>query len=196
MAKNNRYGQAAIITENEALRIRNALSLPWQKLFWDIARYTGERWGAITALQVRDVYLDPKSRKPHEYITYRAATRKANPDGSHQTRQVPIHPVLIDILKAYEPPLDGWLFPSRNKPENHICFIAADMMLRRALLKAGLDRKGISTHSTRRTFITNLHRKGIDIHTLRRITGHKSFEMLSRYIEADPERVKAAIAIL
>ena len=196
MAKNNRYGQAAILSENEALRIKNALSLPWQRLFWDVARYTGERWGAITALQVRDVYQDPKSRKPHELITYRAPTRKGNPDGSHQTRQVPVHPVLADILKAYEPPVDGWLFPSPYDASKHVSFFTAHRMLRVALDKTGLKKKGISTHSTRRTFITNLHRKGIDIATLQQITGHRDFKALARYIEADPERIKAAIAIL
>lgn len=196
MPKISGHGQASILSEHEITRIRKVLTIPWQKLFWDVARFTGERWGAITALQVGDVYQDARLRRPHEYITFRARTRKADPDGTRHTRQVPIHPTLYEILKAYEPPMMGWLFPSSHKRGDHIQYITTYVMLREALEECGLDKKGISTHSTRRTFITNLHNKGIDLYTLRQITGHKDLEALSRYIENDPERIKHAIACL
>ncbi|MBW4568574.1 MAG: tyrosine-type recombinase/integrase [Tolypothrix carrinoi HA7290-LM1] len=31
----------------------------------------------------------------------------------------------------------------------------------------------MSSHSTRRTFITELHKRGCDIYTIQQITGHK-----------------------
>lgn len=196
MPKISGHGQASILSEHEIIRIRKALEIPWRKLFWDVARFTGERWGAITALQVSDVYRDAATRAPHEYITFRARTRKADPCGIKHTRQVPVHPSLYEILKAYQPPSIGWLFPSKHTLGDHITYETTYLMLREALERCGLDRKGISTHSTRRTFITNLHNKGIDLYTLRQITGHKDLEALSRYIESDPERIKHAIACL
>lgn len=196
MPKISRHGQAEILSEHEVIRIRKQLTIAWQQLFWDIARFTGERWGAICQLQVNDVYRDSSLRQPHTYITFRARTRKGNPDGSYTTRQLPIHPALADILRAYQPPIVGWLFPSPHNDVNHIRFITVDKMLRLALDKCGLGKRGISTHSTRRTFITNLHRKGVDMMVLSEITGHKDFKALSRYIQSDPERIKQAIACL
>ena len=72
----------------------------------------------------------------------------------------------------------------------------ADMVFRAAVEKAGLSAKGISTHGTRRSFITKLHRNGTDLYTIKEITGHKDFRALERYVEIDIDRVKGAIANL
>lgn len=184
------------MTESDLIKIRRQLSNKEHRLFWDIARFTGERWGAITKLQVSDVYADPYRSVPHEDITFRAQTRKASPDGSRHTRQVPVHPNLKEILEAYKPPKDGWLFPSRIRPDEPISFQAADDFFRKALERANIDRKGISTHSSRRSFITTLYLKGVDLSTLQKITGHQDLKALQRYIEISPDRVRKAIAVL
>ncbi|WP_375480014.1 tyrosine-type recombinase/integrase [uncultured Nostoc sp.] len=54
-------------------------------------------------------------------------------------------------------------------------------ILRIAVEKAGLSAKGISTHSTRRTFITNLANKGINLVTIKKITGDSDLKVLSAY---------------
>ncbi len=43
--KNNRHGQAALITEFEYVKIRSKIDKPKYKLLFDIAKFTGERWG-------------------------------------------------------------------------------------------------------------------------------------------------------
>jgi integrase/recombinase XerD len=197
MAKNNRFGQAAILTDLDYAKIRRNLHSDHHKLLWDIARYTGERWGAICQLQVGDVYADPLLGIPRESITFRASTRKASPRGERSTREVPTHPSLQDILLRYNPAVKGscWLFPGvlEGRP---ISFSTADKFLRAAIDRAGLSGKGISSHSTRRTFITRLAEKGIDIKTIQTITGHKDVRSMLNYVEANPERVRAAIATL
>lgn len=196
MAKNNRSGQSSLLTETDLLKIRRQIDNKTHRLFWDIARFTGERWGAICQLQTVDVYRDAYRSIPCEDITYRAVTRKAAPDGSRHTRQVPIHPQLKEILEAYKPPVDAWLFPSRILLGRHMSFQAADDFLRRALERAGMSEKGISSHSTRRSFITALYLRGVDVRTLQEITGHKDLKALQRYIEISPERVRSSIALL
>lgn len=191
MPKVSGHGQAAIITESEYLKIRRVLE-GWHKIFWDIAYYTGERWGAIVALQVEDVFF---CGKPLEDITFRAATRKGDTRGRRETRQVPTHPVLMEKLKAYKPPATGWLFPSHyGDTIDHVSFKTADAFLRVALEKVGYQSRGISTHSTRRSLITRLDERGIGIRVIQKITGHKDLDSLSRYIEVSPERVKQAMA--
>ena len=161
----------------------------------DIARYTGERWGALVQLGINDIY--DESWSPLVWITFRASTRKAAPGGKRTTRQVPTHPQLLELLVGYRPnEVSGWLFPSRVDSSNHITLRAADLMFRGAVAECGLAHKGYSTHSTRRTFITRLWESGVDLHTIQLLTGHSDTKSLVRYIDADPERIKKALALL
>lgn len=192
--KNNRNGQAAILSNTEYSKIRNQIKSQKYKLLLDLAWYTGERWGALVKLQVEDVYNPDGS--PREYINFRARTRKATPDGKRKTRQVPVHPILAESLLAYIAETNSlWLFPNREGNEP-ITSRWADRILRVAVERAGLVVKGISTHSTRRTFITKLHRNGTDLYTIKQITGHQDFKSLERYVEIDSDRVKGAINAL
>lgn len=191
--KNNRHGQAAIFSDADYVKVRRSIVNKKHRLLFDIARYTGERWGAIVQLQSSDVFDDNGVRS---HITFRAITRKADTRGIKRTRQVPVHPELREILEKYGCPKTHWLFPSPLDPETHMSLRAADLMLRGAVERAYLAHKGYSTHSTRRTFITSLYRKGVDIHTIQLITGHQDLKSLIRYIEVDPERTRSAIALL
>lgn len=193
--KVNGWGQAAIISDVDYQKIRKSTRSKKYRLLLDIARYTGERWGALVQLGINDVYDD--NAAPRSSITFRAPTRKASPGGKRHTRQVPIHPQLLELLEAYRPELiSSWLFPSRVNFSNHITLKAADLMFRAAVESAALGHKGYSTHSTRRTFITRLWESGVDLHTIQLLTGHSDTKSLVRYIEADPERIKKAIALL
>jgi integrase/recombinase XerD len=192
--KNNRNGQAAILTDAEYSKIRKQIKSRKYKLLLDLAWYTGERWGALVQLRVEDCYNADGT--PATEITFRASTRKASPDGKRHTRQVPVHAVLAESLSGYKPESNCiWLFPNREGNEP-ITLRWADAILRAAISKAGLEAKGISTHSTRRTFITKLHRNGTDVYTIQKITGHRDLKALGGYVEIDADRVKGAIATL
>lgn len=192
--KNNRSGQAPVLTESNYSKIRKQIKSRKYQILLDLAWYTGERWGALVQLKVEDVY--GADGLPCEEITFRACTRKASPDGKRQTRQVPVHPVLSESLRGYKPESSSiWLFPDRES-SSAITMRWADKILRAAVEKAGLGALGISTHSTRRSFITHLHENGVDLYTIQKITGHKDLKALSRYIDISADRVKGAIATL
>lgn len=191
--KTDRHGQACILSDSDYSKIRKQIKSKKYKLLLDLAWYTRERWGALVQLRIEDCYVNSN---PREYINFRARTRKASPDGSHQTRQVFVHAVLRESLQNYKPETNSvWMFGDRtgDKP---ITLRWADMILRAAVEKCGLSSKGVSTHSTRRSFITKLHRNGCDLYTIKKITGHKDFKALERYVEIDSDRVKGAIAAL
>jgi integrase/recombinase XerD len=196
MGKNNRFGKAEILSLNDQQKIMRQLKNAAHKLFFQIALNTAERWGAIRQLLVEDVYGDPARSIPKREITFRAPTRKANPDGNRTTRQVPINDSLAAALKQYKPPFGGYLFPSPDYDDRPISYQCADKFLRVAVAKAKLSHRGISTHSTRRTAITRLSEAGVGIMEIKQITGHKSVEVLIRYIEDNPARVRAALAVL
>jgi integrase/recombinase XerD len=192
--KNNRNGQSAILTDTEYSKIRKQIRSKKYKLLLDLAWYTGERWGALVQLKVEDCYHADGA--PRSEITFKSTTRKASPDGKRQTRQVPTHPVLTESLQNYSPETSSpWLFPNRDN-DGAISLRWASEIFMSAGRKAGLEAKGISTHSTRRTFITKLHRAGIDVYTIQKITGHRDLKALGRYVEVDSDRIKGAIATL
>ena len=195
MPKVNGFGKAAVIDDKDYLKIRKFIRSKKYKLLFDIARYTGERWGAICKLSVSDIWDENGIVRSH--VTFRAITRKANTSGKRKTRECPIHPQLRELLEAYRPQdASCWLFPSRCDSSAPTSLRTADAMLRRAVEEAGLGHKGISTHSTRRTFITRLWEKGVDLHTLQELTGHSDTKTLRGYIETNPERVSGALALL
>ncbi|AFY43753.1 site-specific integrase [Nostoc sp. PCC 7107] len=200
--KNDREGQAAILSETDYSKIRKSIRSRKYKLLFDLAWYTGERWGALVQLRIVDVYDD--NGTPRDYINFRARTRKAspnskskaNPNAKRKNRQVPVHPVLKELLLAYKPDNDSlFLFPCRDG-DKPISLRWADAILRTAVEKAGLSAKGISTHSTRRSFITHLAKKGINLATIKKITGHTDLKVLSQYIEVSDDDVREAIATL
>jgi integrase/recombinase XerD len=197
--KVDRSGQAAIISDREYVKIFEAIESPKHRLLLAIARYTGERWGAIVQLRREDVF---NGSKPREHITFRACTRKASPSGARHTRQVPVHPRLREILQGYSLNLNhSWLFTPLTGAHAHtdrpMTFRAADLMFRSAIEKAGMADRGFSTHSTRRTFITRMWERGCDLHTISLVTGHRSLQNVVRYIDsADPNRIRNAIALL
>jgi integrase/recombinase XerD len=98
------------------------------------------------------------------------------------------------MLKAYQPPEAGFLFPSLYKADKHLSRQAIDKAFRRAVKKAGLQNKGFSLYSARRGFITRLSEQGYDIKLIQQLTGHKSVNSLLRYIEVTQEQLKNAIA--
>jgi integrase/recombinase XerD len=180
--KVNRHGQAAIFENSEWAKLRRSISDPKYLLLLSIAYYTGERWGAILQLRWSDIQDGE--------ITFRAVTRK----GKQKTRQVPIHKTLKEFIAAYPGEKTGLVFPSPRKPNQPISFQAVSKFLQARLEEAGLI--GFSTHSTRRTFITKLYRAGCDLKTLQALTGHQSIQVLSRYIETDPERLQNVLCLL
>lgn len=195
MPKINRAGQAKILTKPEMARLFRAFRHDDHRLIFGICRYTAERIGAVLQLQPLDAY-DPKGNV-RPIITFRGKTRKGSNHKAGKTRQVPIHAALHEMLEAY-PREKGakWLFPSPLDPNKHISHQALDLALRTACDRAGLGDRGISTHSFRRTAITELAKAGVGIRTIQKITGHAKLEQLTTYIEVSEEEVIAALESL
>lgn len=190
--KNNRVGQAAIISDADYQKIRLCAKSKKYKTLLDLARYTGERWGAIVSLQVSDVFVGGNVRS---HIVFPVPTRNAQPAAKTKTRSIPVHPVLEESLTAFGASSCQWLFPNSDGTK-HITVRAADLMFRSALAKANLTYKGYSTHSTRRTFVTRLYQNGVDLHTIQSLAGYSDLKALMSNIKPCPDRIKKAIAHL
>ena len=195
MPKVNGSGQAKIFTKAELSKVFKEFKKDDHRLIFTICRYTGERISAVLKLAPLDVYDLKGNVRP--ILTFKGKNRKGSNGKPGLTRQVPVHPSLSEVLSLY--PVDvkaQWLFPSPQDPKNHLTHQAADAALRRALDRAGLGDKGISTHSFRRSFITQLSQSGISVKVIQRLTGHKKLEQLSAYIEVSEEEMIAALESL
>ncbi|MGB5711949.1 MAG: tyrosine-type recombinase/integrase, partial [Waterburya sp.] len=56
--------------------------------------------------------------------------------------------------------------------------------------------EGVSTHSFRRTALTQMSTAGVPIRVIQEISGHRTLDELYKYLEVRPEQVKGAIANL
>ena len=71
---------------------------------------------------------------------------------------------------------------------------SADTILREAFVSTGIE--GASTHSFRRTALTQMSNAGIALRVIQEISGHSNLEQLQGYLEVRQEQVPGAIASL
>lgn len=178
MPKNDRNGQAEIWGEQLG-EVMGDLS-PKMRAIFSICRYTGCRVSEARQLKADDVVGD--------CIVFRKATTKGK-----ATRQVNIHPELKAVLSEAALPVRGYLFPGRSG-EKPITRQACDKALRKVCDLIAL--KGHSTHSFRRTTLTQLSNSQVPLRVIQEISGHKSLQELQRYLEVSPDQVESAIARL
>lgn len=176
--KVDRHGQAKILSQGEiALLFRDGFTQLRDRVIFAVCLYTAARIAEVCAL--RDVLI----------------LRKANTKGHLATRTIPMLTELNTWLVRYKAQIQttGYLLPGRRH-NTHIHPDHACLILRRACLRVGLD--GVSSHSFRRTALTQMSDAGIPLRIIQEISGHRNLEQLQRYLEVRPEQVRGAIASL
>lgn len=173
-------------TEIEALFL--ALESERDKALFGVCLYTSCRISEACSLLSEDVY------RPSGELLPALTICKASTKGKVATRQIPIHPQLSDYLLQYAPgPV--YLFPGRHRHLGPLNPRSADAILRAALQRAGLV--GVSTHSFRRTALTQLSASGVPLWVIQEISGHRSLAVaLQKYLEVGPGQVESAISQL
>jgi integrase/recombinase XerD len=185
--KIDRHGQAKILTQSEIqLLFSQGLLTSRDRALFGICLYCCCRINEACTLNVNDVYSKGKVR-PELLI------RKGNTKGKLATRSIPVIEDLRGLLLAYRHPEGGYLFPGRHGL-HHINSDSAARILREAMERVGIE--GGSTHSFRRTGLTQLSNAGIPLRVIQEISGHNNLEQLQKYLEVKPEQVRGAVAAL
>ena len=125
-------------------------------------------------------------------IRPRVPTRKGTTKGTIETRSVPVNPELRALLEDYSSS-KVYLFPGRHG-WGHIHPDSADKILRSVFIELGIE--GASTHSFRRTCLTQVHRSGVPLKVIQKISGHKTLSALQKYLEVLDKDLEAAISTL
>jgi len=182
-SKRNRTdgGQAKILDVEQLRDLFDYLS-PKYKVLFGICLFTGCRVSEAIQLRREDI--------SNGKIKFRKSTVK----GKNKAREIDIHPMLAEYLDAYELPLSGYLFPHKTDAGKPMLTQAADQALRKTCDALGFD--GVSTHSFRRTALTQMSEAGIPLRNICEISGHASLATLQRYLEVTPNQKKEAIAAI
>jgi integrase/recombinase XerD len=179
MPKENRKGQATSLSSSQIDRIIE-LASPRYKPIFAIAGYTGCRISEVLKLEAKRLDLPGRS------ITFVKTKTKTD-------RTVPISPKLEKVLESAQLPSEGFLFPGTGD-EGHVVRTSAADELKKIADDLGLV--GVSTHSFRRSLATNLSDSGVPLKTIASVTGHRSLDSLSKYIDVTPTQQMKAVALL
>jgi integrase/recombinase XerD len=186
------YGQARILTQEEIeLLFKEGFQTERDRVLFGVCLYTACRIAEACSLMVKDIYT--KSGTVHSTINF----RKDNTKGKLRTRTIPVIEDLRNLLMSWQPNAGPtYLFPSRHRRHHwkHIQVNSADTILRLAFERIGIE--GASTHSFRRTALTQMSNAGIPLRVIQEISGHSNLDQLQRYLEVNPEQVRGAIASL
>ncbi len=177
-------GQGKVLTAPELKRLfSDGFVSPRDRCLFAICLFTGCRISEALALQVTDI--------KNKTITFRKSTTK----GKLKTRTIDIPVTLLGYLEEYQPapnPYNPYLFPSRAGKA--LTRSMADKLLRAACHRIGVE--GVSTHSFRRTALTQMHNAGIPLRHIQEISGHNDLGTLQRYLEVSPEQRKKAVSVI
>jgi len=120
--------------------------------------------------------------------------RRHNTKGKLAARAVPVIEELRGLLVKYTPSCrEGFLFPGRHG-RGHIHAESASRILRETC--EGMGFEGVSTHSFRRTALTQMSNAGIPLRIIQEVSGHRNLEELQKYLEVRPEQVLGAVSSL
>ena len=141
---------------------------------------TAMRRMEILSIQLKDIDLEKK-------IIY-------IPHAKAGARQQPITASLAEFLKPYIDNAQSeqiWLFPAAKSATKHTMNI--EKPFRRVVKAAGMGPNQVVRHTLRHTTITHLVQAGIDLPTVKRISGHKTLQMVERYSHQNGQHIQAAM---
>ncbi len=179
--KVNGNGQGKVLTQEELKQLfSEGLVTPRDRALFAICLFAGCRISEALALRTTDI--------KGETLTLRKCTTK----GKLKTRVVDIIPGLDALLQAYQVK-PGFLFPG-GRPGQPMTRFMADKILKKACERIGVV--GVSTHSFRRTALTQMCSAGIPLRHIQEISGHNDLGTLQRYLEVSPDQRKKAVSVI
>ena len=169
--KINRFGQASILSSSQLDEVCEALPGS-HRICAYILRYCACR--VTEGLSLKWSYISSSQ------ILFPAPITK----GSKFTRQVPIAPKLKEVLEdwklTFKDPYKGpqWVIPGRT-PGERLTRQSFDWQLRQVCNELGFE--GCSTHSFRRSSITELSRKKLPLATNKSVSRHQPLQALEDF---------------
>jgi len=183
--KVNRSGKAKVLSKSERDLIHSQLPEKY-RLISEVLYWSAGRISEVLSIRVRN--LVPSTGM----VVLESKTTKTK-----KTREVFLPETLMRklVLRASGLRLkpNDFLFFNQSPTQSETGFTrplssqSFDKELRRVCDWNGLS--GISTHSFRRTQLTELYRDGWSLREIQHISGHRSLQSLQEYLDIDKEKV-------
>lgn len=153
---------------------------------------SGMRVGEVSSLRFKDV-VDAEGKIRNE-IRLLAENTKTN-----EARTVFVNEKLKKELEAYAAiytpkNINCKFFYSQKTDSDGFTANTLTQFFHYLYKRSGVD--GASSHSGRRTFITNLANKGISVRVLASLAGHKSIATTQCYIDVNDEMKRKAVELV
>ena len=186
------HGQAAILPHPEIeLLFSEGLQSDRDRALFGVCLYTAARIAEACSMLSEDVYTSGGRVRASVNI------RKAATKGKLATRTIPVIEDLRSLLTAWQPHAGQiYLFPSRHSSHHwrHITSDSAAVILREACKRVGIE--GASTHSFRRTALTQMSNAGIPLRVIQQVSGHRTLTELQKYLEVSDAQIRGAVSAL
>ena len=185
MCKTNRLGKATLLTRQQLELFLANLPVKYA-LLAELMYFTAGRVNEITTLRVRNINIKDA------LLTIEKSSTKTK-----ETRQVPLPKHLLGNLESWIKDnmlnSDDFIFftDSRNtkvkKGEKSVSTQSVDKYFRKTFDWVGIN--GASTHSFRRTRLTQMHiDEGWSLREIMDISGHSSIVSLQQYLDTDKKQ--------
>tara|TARA_R100000027_G_scaffold67417_2_gene66032 strand:+ start:210 stop:809 length:600 start_codon:yes stop_codon:yes gene_type:complete len=182
VCKTNRSGKSALLTDEQLERVLGQLPEKYSVLA-EVMFFSAGRVQEITTLRVRNINFRDG------LLTIEKSSTKTK-----ETRQVPLPPSVLENLKSWinskELKGNDFIFYTDSKNtkyksgEKPVSTQSVDQFFRKAFDWIGVE--GASTHSFRRTRLTQLHiRENWSLREIMDISGHKNLLSLQQYLDSD-----------
>jgi integrase/recombinase XerD len=184
-------GKAKLLTAKEIATLTDVLGNNRDRAMFAVGIYTGLRISEIISLKYNQVFTADGGVR--NILKVKRQKKKTT-----VYSDIPMHTKLKKALGTYrdEAKQGGkdWLFPSAESTTGHLGRAQAHNIFYAAF--DAINLQDASTHSMRRTFLTNMSRAGVPIRTIQEMSGHASLSELYTYLEVDPEDKRRAIDLL
>ena len=204
MTKTNGMGQAEVLTPEQLDLLIENLPEGTHRTVACVMRYCASRVSETLQLRFSDIN--------ESSILFRCTNTKTK-----QSRSIPLHPKLkailaewrtiwhkyplkarkvstLNELKEYvipQPTAEDYVFKGRKKG-THLTRASFDKILRRTLKE--IEVFGCSSHSFRRTQLSNAKDSGMALSDIMSISGHSSLSSLQRYLHTTETQKKEVVS--
>ena len=159
------------------LRVRLQIERRTRDLaLFDIALDSKLRGCDVVALRLVDIMAAGTLRRRATVIQQKTG-RPVQFEITEQTRRS-----LTDWLNRRRGGPDGWLFPSRLHPAQHLSARQYIRLVKEWVALIGLEPAAYGTHSLRRTKVSILYRKTGNLRACQLLLGHTKLESTVRYL--------------
>ena len=161
-----------------------------------LTHYCGMRVGEVASLLVGDV-LDADGKVSTEIVLAAHSTKSKRarrifvPRQMQRQLQQYIHSCFPKLLPSTQ------LFSTQlfsTQKQTHFTANTAAQHLQRLYAQAAIS--GATSHSGRRTWLTELSSKGVGVRVLAEMAGHASIQTTQRYIDVNDEQMRCAAELI